>query len=142
MEKIKILVVEDDKRILDIYDKFLSNDIFAKELVSDGKTAVNKYKEFMPEIIILDIMLPAISGYVILKEIRTTLNDKKTCVIMATSISKQDDVLSCVKLGISGYMVKPFNHRELNETILTYFEKDNQQKAIQAKELLSAKLSS
>jgi len=142
MKKIKILIVEDDKRILDIYDKFMSDEIFEKELVSDGKTAVNKYKEFMPEIIILDIMLPDISGYVILKEIRTALNDKKTCIIMATSISKQDDVLSCVKLGISGYMVKPFNHRELNDSILTYFEKDNQQKALQAKELLSAKQAS
>ena len=137
MEKIKILVVEDDKRILDMYDKFLSGDIFAKELVSNGNIAINKYKEFMPEIIILDIMLPGTSGYVLLKEIRTRLNDKDTCVIMATSISKQDDVLSCVKLGISGYMVKPFNHRELNDPILTYFEKDNQTKALQAREILS-----
>ncbi len=137
MEKIKILVVEDDKRILDIYDKFLSADIFEKELVSNGNMVINKYKEFMPEIIILDIMLPGTSGYVILKEIRTSFNDKDTCVIMATSISKQEDVLSCVKLGISGYMVKPFNHRELNDTTLTYFEKDNQTKAIQAREILS-----
>ena len=137
MEKIKILIVEDDKKLLNLYNKFISDDVFEKELVSNGKDAINKYKDLNPEIIILDIMIPGISGYMILKEIRTKLNDKDVCIIMSSSISKQDDVLSCVKLGISGYMVKPFNHRELNDTILTYFEKDNQTKALQAREILS-----
>lgn len=139
MDKIKILIVEDDKRILDLYNKFLPDTVFEKELVTNGKDALEKYRSFNPEIIILDIMLPGISGYVVLKEIRTQLNDKKTCIIMSTSISKQEDVLSCVKLGISGYLVKPVNPREISESVLTYFEKDNQEKAIQAKSILVPK---
>jgi PleD family two-component response regulator len=128
-DKIKTLIVEDDYTTRLLYDRGLFNQIFDKKMVISGKEAILVYDEWRPDIILLDIYLPEISGYQILKEIRTTIEDKKTTIVMATSLSDKEDVLSCMKLGIEGYIVKPFSCSELGVKILGYYAKKEPERA-------------
>lgn len=122
-DKIKILIAEDDPVINLLYDKGLFSEIFDKKLVVSGEKALLAYNEWHPDIVVLDIFLPEMTGYQVLKTIRNTIADKQTTIVMATSQSGNEDVLSCMKLGIEGYIVKPFNVLEFGGKILSYYAK-------------------
>jgi len=120
-DKIKVLIAEDDYTTQLIYEKGLFNDVFDKKMASSGKEALVIYNEWHPDIIILDIQLPEMNGDDVLKEIRQTLGDQKTTIVMATSKSSRNDVQSCIDLGIEGYVLKPFPLREIGSKILSYY---------------------
>ncbi|MHB9097761.1 MAG: response regulator [Syntrophales bacterium] len=122
-DKIKILIVEDDHTTRLLYDKGLFNEVFDKKMAVSGKEALLVYSEWHPDIIVLDIYLPEITGYQILKTIRTIIEDEKTTIVMATSLHGSEDVESCMKLGVEGYIVKPFQCREIAAKILSYYAK-------------------
>ena len=128
-DKIKVLIVEDDHTTRMLYDRGLFNEIFDKKIAVSGKEAILIYDEWHPDIILLDIYLPEMSGYQVLKEIRTTIEDKKTTIVMATSLSDKEDVLSCMKLGIEGYIIKPFSCSEIGVKILGYYAKKEPERA-------------
>ncbi|MHB8910845.1 MAG: response regulator transcription factor [Syntrophales bacterium] len=122
-DKIKILIVEDDHTTRLLYDKGLFNEVFDKKMAVSGKEALLAYTEWHPDIIVLDIYLPEITGYQVLKTIRTTIEDKNTTIVMATSLNGSEDVESCMKLGVEGYIVKPFQCLDIAVKILGYYAK-------------------
>ena len=123
-DKIKILIVEDDHSTQLLYNKGIFDQIFDKKMVVSGKEAIIAYDKWHPDIIVLDIYLPEMTGFQVLKEIRTTFEDKKTTIVMATSLSGSEDVLSCMKMGVEGYIIKPFSLREIGLKILSYYAKN------------------
>ncbi len=131
-DKIKILIVEDDYSTQLLYEKGLFNEVFDKKIIASGKEALVIYNELHPDIIILDIKLPEKSGDQILKEIRQTIGDQKTTIVMATSKSHSNDVKYCIDLGIEGYIVKPFSLREIGSKILSYYAKREPKRAKEA----------
>lgn len=118
MPKIKILIAEDSKSMQFFYRKALPETLFDKHIVGDGKEALEQYQALQPDIILLDMNMPEMNGYQTLKAIRETLADKETTIIMVTSASEKEDVLACAKLGIQGYIVKPFKAEELPQLIM------------------------
>ena len=134
-EKIKILVVEDDRTTQLLYNKGLFNEVFEKKMVASGKEALRVYDEWHPDIILLDIYLLEMTGYQVLKAIRQTIEDKATTIVMATSLSGNDDILSCMKMGIEGYIVKPFQCMEIGAKILNYYKKREPERAQNAEAL-------
>ena len=118
MDKLKLLIVEDDESLLNLYDVALSDALFEKRLVADGRSAMENYKTWHPDVILLDIFLPDMSGFSILKEIRDEAGDKETTIIISTSTDEKDDMETCKDLGIQGYIVKPFDYKTLTDEIL------------------------
>lgn len=126
--KLKILITDDDKSIQALYYKGLPEDFFEKRIVGNGSDAIELYKSWKPDIVILDIMMPVMSGYEALKKIREMekySKDKSSVIIMATAMSSKNDILDCAKLGIQGYIIKPFKHTEISNRILSYYQKAN-----------------
>jgi CheY-like chemotaxis protein len=126
--KLKILIADDDKSIQALYNKGLSDDWYEKRIVGNGNDAVEIYKSWRPDIIVLDIMMPIMSGYEVLKKIREIEKygkDKSTAIIMSTAMSSKNDILDCAKLGIQGYIVKPFKHTEISSKILSYYHNNS-----------------
>ncbi len=120
MDKLKILIVEDDKITQVLYRNSLNDDIFEKQFANNGEDGLAVYKKWNPDIIILDIGLPDIDGISILNTIRTDLNDTKTTIIIATAVSDRQSLIECTLLGIHAYITKPFNAKDLTEHILKY----------------------
>ena len=132
-DKIKILVAEDDHTTRLLYDKGLFNALFDKKVIVSGKEALLVYDEWHPDIVVLDIFLPEMTGYQVLKEIRTVFEDKETTIVMATGLSGREDILSCMRLGVEGYIVKPFMCGEIGMKILSYYAKKEPERARKAK---------
>lgn len=124
-----MLVVEDNRQIQRIYKIGLYDSVFEKRFAENGIEALEIYDNWRPDIIVLDIMLPGMSGYALLKEIRDERGDWTTAVIMASCISGSDAVMEFLKLGIQGYLVKPFTHNQVGCKILGYYQKSNPRKA-------------
>lgn len=138
MGKIKILIAEDEGLIQKLYDNGLHEDVFEKRIVSNGTDVMKAYNEWSPDVILLDVKMPSMSGYSVLKEIREKNKDKDTAIIMATSLSSEDDIMACIKLGIQGYMVKPIKVGEVGEKVLGYYQKVDPLKGKAALEELRA----
>jgi CheY-like chemotaxis protein len=124
MSEIKILLVDDDKDIHDLYDEGLANTLFSKKFAVNGEEALKIYDVWHPDVIVLDLLMPLMAGYAVLREIRHTRRDKSTIVIMATASTDSQDVRDCVELGIQGYIIKPFRLKEIGTTILRYIHQE------------------
>jgi DNA-binding response OmpR family regulator len=125
--RLKLLVVEDDKMTRRLYEMKLSNQIFEIRFAEDGEQASKTYRDWKPDVLILDLMLPCKSGYTLLKEIRA--EDAVTTVVIITTLASKEDIRNCAALGIQGYIVKPVNFGELNGKIIDCYGKTNGEKA-------------
>ncbi len=104
----KILLVEDDSFLRDICLKKLNKEGFEVEAAVDGEEAISKVESFMPDIVLLDIILPSIDGFEVLKNIRSHKNKlvKDVPVIMLTNLGQEEDIAKALKLGASDYLIK------------------------------------
>lgn len=108
MEKKKILVVEDEYSINDAVSFALRKEGYDVRSVYNGKNALEKFNEFKPELVLLDLMLPDMDGFDICKEIYN-----KAYVIMLTARGEIIDKILGLELGADDYIVKPFEIKEV-----------------------------
>jgi DNA-binding response OmpR family regulator len=106
----KILVVDDEKKITEIVSAYLERDNFSIISVYDGKTALEAVKKHSPDLIILDLMLPEISGWEVCQTLR---KDSNIPIIMLTARDETTDKIVGLELGADDYVTKPFDAKEL-----------------------------
>lgn len=104
----KILVVEDDQLLLDLCCKKLQKEGFDVDIAIDGNTALEKIISNKPDLILLDLVLPGIDGFEILKKIREDSDDKikKIPVIILSNLGQESDIEKGKKLGAADYFIK------------------------------------
>jgi len=105
-KKSKILIVEDDLALSGVYKSRLELEGFEVSQVSDGEKALTAAVEFKPDIILLDAMMPKISGFDVLDILRNTPETKDLKVIMLTALSQPKDKERAESLGVDDYIVK------------------------------------
>ncbi|AKC62976.1 MULTISPECIES: response regulator transcription factor [Clostridium] len=110
MNKINILVVDDEKEIRDLIEIYLRNEGYGIFLAEDGVSALKILKEEDIKLVILDIMLPDIDGISVCRSIR---NYKDTPIIMLSAKREDNDKISGILNGADDYIGKPFNPLEL-----------------------------
>lgn len=111
MGKESILVVEDEEKILRLLELELEYEGYAVTKAADGLEALEAYRSKSWDLILLDVMLPGISGIELLRRIRT--NDVHTPVILLTAKNSVEDKVSGLDLGANDYITKPFQIEEL-----------------------------
>lgn len=116
MNKINILLVEDERGISKIMKSYLENDGYNVFQAFDGKSALDIFENEDIDLILLDLMIPEISGEDLIKEIR---NKSNVPVIMVTAKVNEDDIINGLKLGADDYVTKPFSPKELMQRIKT-----------------------
>lgn len=106
----KILIVEDDSGISDFVNLELQHEGFETEVAENGRIALEKFESFNPDLILLDIMLPELSGLEVLRRIRKTSN---VPVIVLTARGETYDRVNGLNAGADDYIPKPFEIEEL-----------------------------
>ena len=106
----KILVVDDEKKIVDIVKAYLERDGYKVIVAYDGRLALQMARSESPELIVLDLMLPEVSGWDVCRSLRTESN---VPIIMLTARDDDSDKIVGLELGADDYVVKPFNPKEL-----------------------------
>ena len=112
MEKPKILIVEDDADISYMLKMFFERE-YEVEIAAQGREALEKTRTVMPNLIILDIMLPDINGYEVCRELRTHARTSFIPIIFLTQKDDLSDKLQGLELGADDYITKPFDFGEL-----------------------------
>lgn len=102
----KVLLVEDDMALRDIYSARFLAEGFEVVTASDGEMALTVAVKEKPDLIILDVMMPKISGFDVLDILRATPETKDTKIIMMTALSQTADVEKGKSLGANEYLVK------------------------------------
>ena len=106
----KILIVEDELNIAQLLQLYLEKEGFETQIAGNGGKAVELFRSFDPDLVLLDIMLPVMDGWSVLKKIRA---ESKTPVIMLTAKGETDDRITGLEQGADDYIVKPFETKEV-----------------------------
>ncbi|MBW4890533.1 response regulator transcription factor [Mucilaginibacter sp. HMF5004] len=122
MEKIKVLMAEDELALAHIVRESLEEREFEVMLCADGEQALKKYKEYKPDILVLDVMMPKADGFEVARKIRET--DRSTPIIFLTARSQPKDVVTGFEAGANDYLKKPFSVEELIVRIKVLLSKD------------------
>jgi DNA-binding response OmpR family regulator len=102
----KILLVEDDDNLASVYETRLVAEGFNLKRVANGEEALAAALEYKPDLILLDVMMPKVSGFDVLDILRNTPETAKVKVIMLTALSQDGDKDKAKSLGVDDYLVK------------------------------------
>ncbi len=113
----KILIVEDDKFLRDLLVGKLRDEGFEITWAVDGEEGIKKIKEEKPELILLDLILPGLNGFEVLKQIKSDTADeiRKLPVIILRNLGQQDDIKKGMSLGAADFLIKA--HFTLSEIV-------------------------
>jgi len=106
----KVLIVEDESNIAELLHLYLEKEGFETAVAPDGGRAVEQFRAWHPDLVLLDIMLPVMDGWSVLKKIR---EEDKTPVIMLTAKGETEDKVTGLEGGADDYIVKPFEMKEV-----------------------------
>ena len=113
----QVLLIEDEPNIIEAIRFILSRDGWDVRTHSNGQDAFEAARARLPDVIILDVMLPGKSGFDILAEIRADPALAETPVLMLTARGQKKDREMAERAGASQYMTKPFSNAEILETV-------------------------
>jgi len=122
----RILVVDDEERIVRFIRLNLEQDGFQVEEAFNGKSAMDKLRQTLPDLILLDVMLPDIEGFDVLAMIR---ENHDVPIIMLTAKTEEDDRVRGLELGADDYVTKPFSPRELVSRVRAVLRRTESQRA-------------
>lgn len=106
----KVLIVEDEESFLDALRVALSREGFAIDVARDGSEALERFEAGKPDLVLLDVMLPRLSGIDVCREIRTK---SQVPIIMVTAKAEEIDAVVGLEVGADDYVAKPYRLREL-----------------------------
>ena len=110
----KVLIVEDESNIAELINLYLKKEGYETMIAPDGGKALELYRLFRPDLVLLDIMLPVMDGWAVCSKIRET---DKTPIIMLTAKGETIDKVAGLEMGADDYIVKPFEMKELLDRV-------------------------
>jgi DNA-binding response OmpR family regulator len=110
----RVLIVDDDPTIAEVLTLYLEREGFRVENISDGSEAVRSARENMPDLILLDLMLPGIGGLEVCRQLRT---ESSVPIIMLSARGSESDFVVGLKFGADDYVSKPFSPREVTSRV-------------------------
>ena len=113
MKKPKIVVIEDEVDILEVINYNLSKEGFDVCSALDGEDGLALIKKEVPDLVLLDLMLPGLDGIEICRKLKTDYSTRSIPIIMVTAKGEESDIVLGLGMGADDYMVKPFRPREL-----------------------------
>ncbi len=114
-----ILVAEDEEHILLLIEYKLKNSGYNVITVEDGAAALAKAQEIKPDLILLDVMMPLMTGFEVLAALKQGTETKHIPVLLVTAQSNEHEVLKGLELGAEDYIIKPFSPNELAARVKT-----------------------
>jgi two-component system phosphate regulon response regulator PhoB len=109
----RVLVVDDEEDLLELVRYNLSKEGFQVRCVATGEAALQEAKSYLPDVILLDLMLPAVDGLAVCKTLKSSPLTQHIPIVMLTAKTEEADVVSGLELGADDYVTKPFSPRVL-----------------------------
>jgi DNA-binding response OmpR family regulator len=133
----KILLVDDERRIIEVLEAYLVREGYEIHCADNGIDALKKVKTLNPDLIILDLMLPDISGEEVCRLVR---KDSDVPILMLTAKSAEDDRINGIVMGADDYLTKPFSPREVVVRVQAILRRVKKTEKVERLEFNSRKL--
>ena len=109
----RVLVADDDPQGLELLEAYLSDSNFDVRTSADGDQTLEQVRQWQPDVILLDIMMPKISGFEVCKRLRANPASRTIGILMITALDQSSDVERAVEAGTDDFLTKPINKTEL-----------------------------
>jgi two-component system alkaline phosphatase synthesis response regulator PhoP len=113
MAKNKILIADDNQANCELMEAYLAGIECDSEVAVDGQDTLAKVKSFKPDLILLDVMMPKLSGFEVCKKVKADAGTKNIMVLMVTALNELGDIERAVQAGTDDFLSKPVNKVEL-----------------------------
>ncbi len=127
--KSRILIADDNNVNQELLDAYLSGLDYEIEFARDGMETLEKVSSFKPDLILLDVMMPRLSGFEVCEMLKKTPGKQRTMILMVTALSELGDIERAIAAGCDDYLSKPVNKTELLkrvENMLKYKDIDDE----------------
>lgn len=109
----RVLIADDNLQNCELLDAYLADEPYEIAMAYDGQEALAKVAEFQPDLILLDIMMPKLSGYEVCQQLRKNPATRDIPVLMVTALNEMGDIEKAVQAGADDFLTKPVNRLEL-----------------------------
>jgi DNA-binding response OmpR family regulator len=109
----RVLIAEDDPQSLELLEAYLADSSYEVRTAAEGEEALRQVREWRPDLILLDVMMPKISGFEVCKQIRADAQSRSMGVLMITALDQPSDIERAVEAGADDFLTKPINKTEL-----------------------------
>lgn len=106
IQKQKILIIDDDPFILEMYVLKFKEEGFQIETAKDGKEGLKKIKEYEPDVVLLDIVMPIMDGFDVIRSLKRENVQTNAKIVLLTNLGQKDDVERGMQLGAHDYIIK------------------------------------
>lgn len=113
----RILIADDEQNIVISLEFLMKREGFEVSIAQDGAEAIEKIRSEMPDLVLLDVMMPKKSGFEVCQEIKSDPTLQAVRILMLTAKGRDTEVAKGLALGADGYMTKPFSTKELVERV-------------------------
>lgn len=113
----RVLIAEDEPNIVESLSFVLAREGFEVEAALDGEAAIDRLRRQLPDLLILDVMLPRLNGFEVLKRIKADPALRALPVIVLTAKGQVQDRRMAEEIGVDGFMTKPFSNREVVDEV-------------------------
>ena len=109
----RVLIADDNPQGVELLEAYLIGNDYEIETAADGEETLRKLHQWHPDLILLDIMMPKISGFEVCKRLRADPTTQDTSVLMITALDQPSDIERAVEAGTDDFVTKPINKNEL-----------------------------
>jgi DNA-binding response OmpR family regulator len=102
----RILLIEDDAPMVKMYSTKLQKENFEVEVAIDGEQGLQKARDWQPDLIVLDLMIPRLGGMQVLEQLRASPKTKQTPVVILSNLSQEEDIKRSQELGVKEFLIK------------------------------------
>src|SRR5574339_253827 len=128
-----ILIVDDEYAGRETLQSVLEGEGYQLEMAENGQQAIEKAKKLLPDVILLDVMMPGMTGFEVCQRIRSDPEIAEIPIIVLTALDDRESLLSALKAGADDFISKPFDRYELRARLLGITQLNRYQKLIQAR---------
>jgi PleD family two-component response regulator len=118
----KILIADDNHQNCELLDAYLADEGYQIEMAYDGQQALDAVAKSQPDLILLDIMMPKVSGYEVCKRLKANAATEDIPIIMITALAEMGDIEKALSAGATDFLTKPVNKLELTTRVKTLLQ--------------------
>lgn len=116
-ESSRILIADDNEQNCELLEAYLASGNYQIAMAFDGQETLDRVAEFQPDIILLDIMMPRMSGYEVCKQLKESESTSAIPILMVTALNEMGDIEKAVNAGCDDFLTKPVNRLELTTRV-------------------------
>lgn len=118
----KILIADDNHQNCELLDAYLADEGYQIETTYDGQQTLDAVARSQPDVILLDIMMPKVSGYEVCQRLKADPKTRNISIVMVTALAEMGDIEKAVNAGANDFLTKPVNKLELTTRVKTLLE--------------------